>query len=123
MCSALDTRGIIVAAVDNREPQMDDPYTVSADLRVRGAATAALAEIASNVGPSQLLVNCAGVYLASTLPDFSWESYDTVMQVNLAAPLEACLAWLDQLDGAMTGRVVNVSSAAGIRGSEISSTQ
>ncbi len=46
-------------------------------------------------GPTNLLVNCAAIFPGATLDDFSWSDYDSVLQINLAAPIEACLAWAE----------------------------
>jgi 3-oxoacyl-[acyl-carrier protein] reductase len=44
--------------------------------------------------------------------------FDLVLQINLASAIEACLAWMEMKGPNIPGRIVNVASAAGIRGSQ-----
>jgi 3-oxoacyl-[acyl-carrier protein] reductase len=62
------------------------------------------------------IVNVVGIYEACTLRTFSWDSFDRNLRLNLRAPIELILAWLDS-NPPSGSKIVNVSSAAALVGS------
>lgn len=67
-------------------------------------------------GPVDLLVNSAGVYHVVRLEVLERSLWDDLLAVNLAGPVQAVRAFVDQLDGG-GGAVVNVSSIGAVRAS------
>jgi NAD(P)-dependent dehydrogenase (short-subunit alcohol dehydrogenase family) len=68
-------------------------------------------------GPLHGLVNSAGIRGVGNILDFSPEELERVLSVNLAGTLFVCQAFAASLVSAGDqGAIVNVSSAAGIRG-------
>lgn len=107
---AVSSRGDEKVTIDRTTVESAAEPDVVADLSYRGEADRAVREAAAAFGPPDAIVNCAGVYLARELRDFSWEYYEHCMSVNLVAPIEATLAWLDVRSADGRGVVINISS-------------
>jgi NAD(P)-dependent dehydrogenase (short-subunit alcohol dehydrogenase family) len=87
-----------------------------ADVTDRPGVEAVVAQVESELGPINLLVNNAGVGgpigpLAETDPDARWRC----MEVNLRGPLVCSRAVLPGMLARRRGRIVNVASGAGTR--------
>jgi 3-oxoacyl-[acyl-carrier protein] reductase len=68
-------------------------------------------------GPVLVLVNNAGVRLDNLSPSLTDEDWATVIDTNLTATFRATRAVLPKMMRARFGRVINVSSVAGLRAS------
>ena len=66
-------------------------------------------------GPVLVLVNNAGVRMDNLSPQLEDEQWQTVIDTNLTATFRATRAVLPKMMRARFGRVINVSSVAGIR--------
>jgi 3-oxoacyl-[acyl-carrier protein] reductase len=127
ICRALAEAGHEVLVHANR--QIDKAEAVAAEIRAAGGqasalafdvtdrnATAAALEAALAAGPIQILVNNAGIHADAVFPGMSGEQWDSVLDVslngfyNVTHPLSMpmiCSRW---------GRIINISSVAGITG-------
>lgn len=76
----------------------------------------AIAKIDAHWGRLNVLVNCAGVTIGSSLVDTDDATWDKHMDVNLRGPFMACRAAIGLMarDGA-PGSIVNISSAFSLR--------
>ena len=87
--------------------------TIAADLGDAEAARAAAREAL----PCDLLVNCAGITELQSVLDATVDAFDTVMAVNVRAPLIVTQEYARALIArGATGAVVNVSSIASFLG-------
>jgi 3-oxoacyl-[acyl-carrier protein] reductase len=66
-------------------------------------------------GPVLVLVNNAGVRMDNLSPQLEDDQWQTVIDINLTATFRATRAVLPKMMRARFGRVINVSSVAGIR--------
>ena len=89
---------------------------IASDVRERGAAEAAVARAESELGPIDVLVNNAGVFLWKPFLKLSPDEWDTVLATNLTATAAFCRAVLPGMMDRRRGRIVNVSSVHGLRG-------
>jgi 2-hydroxycyclohexanecarboxyl-CoA dehydrogenase len=89
---------------------------IASDVRERGAAEAAVAHAESELGPIDVLVNNAGVFLWKPFLKLSPDEWDTVLATNLTATAAFCRAVLPGMMDRRRGRIVNVSSVHGLRG-------
>jgi 3-oxoacyl-[acyl-carrier protein] reductase len=90
---------------------------VQADVGDPAEVQRGFAEVEDALGPVAVLVNNAGVRddgLALGMSDESWEQ---VVKVNLSGTFYCCRRALRSMLRARWGRIVNVSSIAGLRGS------
>jgi 3-oxoacyl-[acyl-carrier protein] reductase len=91
----------------------------SAELDVRDAAAAtAVAEQAAALGDGTLhiLVNNAGVIAPAMFPKLSEDDFRRVIDIHLVGSFVCSQAVLPYLPGDGTGRIINVTSAAGLTG-------
>ena len=63
-----------------------------------------------------MLINNAGLFLESAVPDTRLEDWDELMRVNLTAPFLLCRAILPLMQARGTGHIINVSSTSGLKG-------
>ena len=77
--------------------------------------TAALTGLSLSV---DILVNCAGLEHVAPVEDFPPETFSLLLRVMLEAPFLLIQAALPHMYAARFGRIVNVSSVYGLRGSE-----
>jgi 3-oxoacyl-[acyl-carrier protein] reductase len=117
VCTKLETGGYASVVVDRVAPEGSQAH-VLVELGRRGAPTEALDTVRARFSCTPVLINCAGLFDAHDVDGFNWADFDRSIQVNLAAPIELCLAWEKGLTGTSGGRLINVASAAGLRGSQ-----
>ena len=87
------------------------------DLSVEAGCDALVAHCTSQgVGPD-ILVNNAGIAFAGRLDHVPGGQLETLMQLNLLAPMRLCHAFVPQMIERGSGHIVNVSSIAGWVGS------
>ena len=117
----LAANGWPLALVDVDAPRLDekakqiegvDVRTYPFDLR----EAERFGDVVDAVGGCDLLVNDAGIGVAATLLDTSTEDWDRTMTVNVTAMFHTCKAVLPVMLEAGGGRIVNVSSIAGVVG-------
>jgi 2-hydroxycyclohexanecarboxyl-CoA dehydrogenase len=87
-----------------------------ADITARGAAQQCVARAGQELGPVDILVNCAGLFLWRPFLQLSPEDWDRVLATNLTAAAAFCRAVLPGMVERRRGRIVNVSSIHGLRG-------
>jgi NAD(P)-dependent dehydrogenase (short-subunit alcohol dehydrogenase family) len=92
--------------------------SVAADLGTEaGCGVVANACSAREVVPD-ILVNNAGIGVAGRLDHVPRDQWETLMQLNLLAPMRLCHLFLPGMVGRGSGHIVNISSLAGWVGSQ-----
>jgi len=96
----------------------DDPRLLGVRLDLDDAASIAAAAkwIEDNVGAPDVLVHNAGVAAAGSVEDMPMSAYEQIFSTNLLGPIALTRALLPAMRAARRGRIVVVSSVAGIRG-------
>ena len=89
---------------------------IPTDIRDRAGAQAAVDKVEAELGPIDVLVNNAGVFLWRAFLDLSPEEWDLVLSTNLTGAANFCRAVLPGMVKRRRGRIVNVSSIHGMRG-------
>jgi NAD(P)-dependent dehydrogenase (short-subunit alcohol dehydrogenase family) len=89
---------------------------IPADIRDRGGAEACVERVEAELGPVDVLVNNAGVFLWRPFLALSAEEWDLVIATNLTGAANFCRAVLPGMIERRRGRIVNVSSIHGMRG-------
>jgi NAD(P)-dependent dehydrogenase (short-subunit alcohol dehydrogenase family) len=89
---------------------------VRMDLLDRAQTQEAIVEIQDRFGAIDILVNNAGIADGAPLTRTSDELWDRIFQVNAHGTLALCRAFLPAMAKRGWGRVVNVSSLAGLSG-------
>ena len=87
---------------------------VGADVSDRAQVEAAVARVASELGPVAALVNNAGVIRDNMLFKMTDDDWDTVMNVHLKGAFLMCRAVQSQMVEQKFGRIVNLSSSSAL---------
>ncbi len=75
--------------------------------------------VESDLGGPDILINNAGIYILKSIDEISAEEWDTVMAVNLRSVFLFTKEALPGMRARKFGRVINMSSAAGISGGTV----
>jgi short-subunit dehydrogenase len=113
LASELDARGARLALVSRRPPSIPNHLSLSADLMHPGAASQAAAEAIQRLGGLDMLIHCAGVGLYAR----SWETPPEdlrMFELNFFSAVELAAAALPHMIAQSAGRIVLVSSIAGL---------
>jgi len=89
---------------------------VPADVRNPQAIAAAVERSEQELGPIEILVNNAGVFLYKPFLKLTPENWNMVIDTNLSGAANVCRAVLPGMAARRRGRIVNVSSVHGMRG-------
>ena len=90
---------------------------VPTDVRNKEDVHRLLEYAASQVGPVDILVNAAGIGVASPVVDFTDSDYDAVLDTNLKSIFFASRFVLPSMIERGTGHIINIASIAGKVGS------
>lgn len=78
--------------------------------------TEVIAQIASEVGPVEVLVNNAGITRDGTMHKMTFEKWDKVIQTNLSSCFNTARAVIESMREHSFGRIVNIGSLNGQAG-------
>ena len=92
---------------------------VHMDVRSPAAIAAAFEEIVKQLGPVDILVNAAGIYVPTSVGSTSEEEYDRILDTNLKGPYFTIQAVAPSMKARRSGRIVNVASVAAYKGSAL----
>jgi NAD(P)-dependent dehydrogenase (short-subunit alcohol dehydrogenase family) len=84
------------------------------DVADRASVVAHAAEVASGFGAVHLVVNNAGVAVAGTIEDTTFEDFDWLLGINLSGVINGTKAFLPLLIDSGDGHLVNLSSVFGL---------
>ena len=90
--------------------------TYHLDVADRAAVLAHADEVASDFGRVDLVFNNAGVAVAATVEETSWENFEWLMGINFWGVVHGTKAFLPQLIESGDGTLVNISSVFGFIG-------
>ncbi|HNP55523.1 MAG TPA: SDR family NAD(P)-dependent oxidoreductase [Gordonia sp. (in: high G+C Gram-positive bacteria)] len=86
------------------------------DVADRAAVEAHADKVVSEFGGANVIVNNAGVSLAATVEDMTWEDFDWLFNIDFWGVAHGTKAFLPHLIASGDGHVVNVSSVFGLMG-------
>ena len=114
---AADVRKAAVDKVVSEFGGSDRIYGLGVDIANRDQVAAFVSGAVQRFGPLHGLVNSAGIRGVGNVLDFDPEAWRKVLSVNLDGTFYVCQAFARAVKEAQTpGAIVNISSAAGIRG-------
>ncbi|MEX6505843.1 SDR family NAD(P)-dependent oxidoreductase [Jiella sp. M17.18] len=122
---AFAARGASVVACDILQAELADTARLAGeactprvlDITQRDAVQAAVAEIEANHGPVDVLVNCAGGVLGQVgrpIEEIAEADWNAIFAVNLSGAFYLTQAVAPAMKRRQWGRVVNISSGAGL---------
>jgi short-subunit dehydrogenase len=104
------------AAALERVGQRTDSWTFPVDLACAGGPQRLVAAAADELGGLDVVVSCAGAGWAGPIAEMMPGDIDALVDVNLRAPLQLAAACVPHLRAAGGGRLLLVSSIAGVVG-------
>jgi len=125
---ALAARGFRLSLLDRNREALETlkeeigashPITMAAadvDVRDAGAMRQAIAELETQVGPTDVLVACAGVGTLSSAIDLDLDGFRLMLEVNVLGVAHSIEAVLPGMFARRRGHIVGISSVAGFRG-------
>jgi 3-oxoacyl-[acyl-carrier protein] reductase len=90
---------------------------IPTDVRKKEDVHKLLDQVASALGPVDILVNAAGIGVFGQVTEFSDENYEAILDTNLRSIFMACRYVLPSMIARRTGDIVNIASIAGKVGS------
>ncbi len=89
---------------------------LAADVSDEGAVSRAVAAAEQQLGPVDVLVNNAGIFVLAPVEKLDTLAFDRTIAVNLRGPFLMSRAVLPGMKSRKRGHIVNISSTAGRRG-------
>ena len=128
ICLGLASDGRRVAVADLRVPEAAETaaaintkggtaIAVEMDVANADAVSAGLQTVANELGPVEVLVNCAGWDVLTPFVATDEDFWDRIIEINYKGPLRTTHGCLPAMIEAGFGRIVNIGSDAGRVGS------
>ena len=93
-----------------------DVFLVAGDVTDFDSCTHAVARAESELGPVEVLVNCAGITRDASLRKLDKPGWDAVLATNLDSVFNVTKQVIDGMTQRGFGRIVNISSLNGVKG-------
>lgn len=125
ICRSLSEAGVRVAVADlNFEAARDcarscEGFAVELDVVSSGSLEKAASEVEAELGPVDVVVNCAGWERFMPFVDTDDAFMDKVLAINLAGPMGVTRRFLTPMIARGYGRIINIASDAGRVGSSL----
>jgi NAD(P)-dependent dehydrogenase (short-subunit alcohol dehydrogenase family) len=116
IAETLRDQGARVADGDLRAPDVDGVLGVELDVTSAASVDAAFARVEADLGPVELLVLNAGIYVVEPFEQTSLDSWRRTIDVNLTGAFVCVRRALPAMRDAGFGRVVALGSSAGKTG-------
>ncbi|QOC24722.1 SDR family oxidoreductase [Microbacterium hominis] len=91
----------------------DGALAIAADVTDRDSLTTAAAQVKTELGRADVLINNAGIMLLGPFSADQRDDYRQMIEVNLLGAITTTEVFLDQLTASKGGDIVNISSVAG----------
>ena len=89
-----------------------DSFVAPLDVRSIDAVATFMRDAEAVIGPPEILVNAAGIFLHQTVEGHSDEDWDATLDTNLSGPFRMIRACLPAMKANGWGRIVNIASTA-----------
>jgi NAD(P)-dependent dehydrogenase (short-subunit alcohol dehydrogenase family) len=116
IAETLRDQGARVADGDLRAPEVEGVLGVELDVTRSDSVDAAFERVESELGPVELLVLNAGVYIVEPFEETSLESWQQTIDVNLTGAFLCARRALPAMRERQFGRIVAIGSSAGKTG-------
>ena len=116
IAETLRDQGARVADGDLLAPAIDGVLGVALDVVSPHSVDAAFAQVEAELGPVELLVLNAGIYVVEPFEETSLESWQRTLDVNLTGAFICARRALPAMRAAGFGRIVAIGSSAGKTG-------
>lgn len=116
IAESLSREGVRLALVSRRPPPDSAlGLHLPCDLADAAAIPAVIIRALEYLGPCDFLINNAGLFHEKLLVETELADWDRVLRVNVTAPFLVCRQVLPGMVARRSGRILNVSSTAGVQ--------
>ncbi len=127
LCTSLSSQGATVAMAARTKKLLDDlkaeiegkggkAHCIEADLSRDEHILSMFKIVRERFGRLDVLINNAGIGIFGSMVDFSMQDFDKIMQINLRAVFLCCQQALKMMIKEKNGHIINMSSAACLKG-------
>src|SRR5437868_6308708 len=116
IAETLRDQGARVADGDLKAPEIEGVLGVDLDVTSETSVDAAFSRIESELGPVELLVLNAGIYVVEPFEETSPDSWRRTIDVNLTGAFLCAQRAVPKMPEAGFGRIVSIRSSAGKTG-------
>lgn len=96
--------------------ETDDIFLRPLDVTSKGERSAVISECEDRLGGLDILINNAGIAMRSVVEDASADDRIGLLEINYIAPMRLAALALPGMRNRRRGRIINISSAAGLIG-------
>jgi 3-oxoacyl-[acyl-carrier protein] reductase len=104
------------AAAEFLRPRAAGFALATADVGLEAEVDAAFASLEDQLGPTAILVNCAGIDAVAPIEDVTLEAWERILRVHVTGTFLCCKRALPAMRKAGWGRIINTSSQLAHRG-------
>jgi NAD(P)-dependent dehydrogenase (short-subunit alcohol dehydrogenase family) len=115
VADVLEDLGAKVVGID-LEPTTQPRLVMAGDVRDESAIDRCFAEIERDIGTVELLVTCAGIFVPTPIAELTPSAWRHTLDVNLTGTFLCALRALGPMRRRRFGRIVTISSGAGLDG-------
>lgn len=108
----VDRLDAILASIKESNPKLAKALTCKLDVTARQDVQKFFEQIEADVGPPDIVVNCAGVMFFTLMKNQHWEQWEQTIDVCCKGTVNSCGAVLPSMLKRKTGHIVNISSDA-----------
>jgi NAD(P)-dependent dehydrogenase (short-subunit alcohol dehydrogenase family) len=112
---ALAREGVRLGLMSRSKPDVAGEF-VACDFAELEQIPAAVRQLVERLGDVDCLVNNAGMFLETSVPEMKLADWERVLRVNLTAPFLVTREVLPRMIARRQGRIVNLSSTSGLQG-------
>lgn len=127
ICRLFGRRGARIGLLDREQASVDrfaeelsgsgvTCVAATADVRDRAQVRAAIEKVSSALGPTDILIPCAGICRASTVSNLKVPELEEILHTNFLGMVYLIEAVLPSMLERECGQIVGISSLAGVRG-------
>jgi len=115
IAAALAHEGVQLGLLSRSKPDINGEF-VPCDFENLDQIPGAVRQLVERLGEVDYLINNAGMFLESSATEMGLADWDRIMRVNLTAPFLVTREILPRMISHRQGRIVNISSTAGVQG-------
>jgi NAD(P)-dependent dehydrogenase (short-subunit alcohol dehydrogenase family) len=112
---ALARDGVRLGLLSRSKPKVAGEY-VACDLADPAKIPSAIRKLVARLGKVDVLINNAGTFLESAVPDTRLPDWERIQRVNLTAPFLLTREILPHMIARRHGRIINIASTASTQG-------
>jgi len=112
---ALAREGVRLGLMSRSKPDIGGEF-VACDFAELEQIPAAVRQLVERLGEVDYLINNAGMFLETPVTEMKLADWEHLMRVNLTAPFLVTREVLPRMIARRQGRIVNISSTAGVQG-------